>query len=612
MPLTTSQHSAPARFRLLVALLLALAGTTSQAASAHAGNSAAPRPNVLLILADDMGVNDLGHINHDQTHTPNLDRLAAQGISFSRHYTDSSCSPSRVALLTGMNPARTGFHPTGLALPDDIVTLPELLRRNGYHTAMFGKWHAGDLVAGDGPDKHGFDQWFGMLAHFYLSGAMLNGHLVGRTPVYMNPWLQLDGGAPKQYEGHIDDLLTAHAIEAIGKKSKQPWFIYVPFLSPHTPTVPNAAFAAKYPDTPEGRYRAVIEQLDSNIGALLQQVKEAGAADNTIVVFVSDNGGTGSAFPSNAPFDGSKATYAEGGIRTPLIVYWPRHWTGGKRIDDVKYIADIYPTLAKALRLKTDGGLDGVDLFKRRTQPLFWYSQNLLVESYSALSADGKWRMHGANGTFGLVRYAADLQSPESTDNEAMREKLKQEYLQWRDTTTRLPGFGAPAADSRSLAVANLFRPTASVGFSFSLPAMQGGESVPLVSNKQFDLSYAAGEFVLKMDAATLRFPYRPTRACNALYMNLVINQDDSIFYHEGISWVDLYVNDDQPINGKFKIDRIDSRNFSLLSPTDFHTQPGGPIAARSVAVATRLLTKPEIAPALDALNRSYCAPSGR
>ena len=586
-----------ARIALACALLLAAAG-------AWCGESA-PRPNILLILADDMGINDLGHINHGQTQTPNLDQLARRGVSFSRHYTESSCAPSRAALLTGMNPARVGFHPTGLTLPDDVTTLPELLRAQGYHTALFGKWHVGDVLRDDGPQRHGFDEWFGALSHFYLGGAQHNGHPVGQRPVYMDPWLQHNGAPATQYRGHIDDLLTAQVIEAISRPATVPWFIYVPFLSPHTPTIPAPRFAQKYPDTPSGRYRAVIEQLDDNIGAILKQVEKSGLADDTIVIFVSDNGGTGAAFPSNAPFAGEKATYGEGGIRTPLIVHWPRHWTGGRRIDDVKYIADIYPTLARALRLPVGPQLDGVNLFEKRQQPLFWYSQNALDDSYSVLSADGHWRLLGNNSVSELLRYPGGATEPVKTQDRVVQEKLAREYANWRDAATMLANPARPDRHDSSAFVANPFRPTSSIGFSLMLPAVQ--QPVPLIANRQLRVSYAPGEFVLTMDSIELRFPYQLKNTCNSVYLNFKVAQDNTIFYGAGISQVDLYVNGDGPITRNFKIDRLDSANFSRLTQKDFNTLPAGPIVERSIAIASRLLPGPEIAPALDTLDRNYC-----
>jgi arylsulfatase A-like enzyme len=583
------------------AIFIALAATAGHCREQN------QRPNILVVLADDMGINDLGHINRNETLTPNLDRLARDGISFSRHYTDSSCSPSRAALLTGMNPARVGFHPTGLTLPPDIVTLPEFLRRQGYHTALFGKWHTGETLAGDGPDKHGFDEWFGMLSHFYLSGTKQNGHLIGQRPTYIDPWLQSNGFDATQHKGHIDDLLTEEVVKAIARQAGKPWFIYVPLLSPHTPTVPNAKFAAKYPDTPNGRYKAVIEQMDSNVGAILQELERSGQKDNTIVVFLGDNGGTGSAFPSNTPNDGQKASYDEGGIRTPLIVYWPKHWTGGKRIDDVKYIADIYPTLVDALGLKPDAQLDGTDLFKRRSKPVFWYSQSFWGDTYSMLSANGEWRLLGDNASAKLLRYTDGRTPPVEQKDPAMQAKLLREYTRWRDSATLLPNPSRPEPRGDSKAVASVFRTAFSLGLSFSLPAGDGKSPIALIANKQTSLSYSAGEFILTLDAITLKFPYQLHELCNSIYMNITVNQDTDIFYGAGISQVELYVNDNRRIEQTFKIDRIDSRNYSPLTMQDFKTRPDGPVFDRSITLASRRLPAPEIKPALDALNNRYC-----
>jgi arylsulfatase A-like enzyme len=600
-----------ARIGLALFVLLSLSTTYSHGQQ--------QRPNVLLILADDMGVNDLGHVNQNKTRTPNIDQLARQGISFSRHYSDSSCSPSRAALLTGMNPARIGFHPAGLTLPEDIVTLPEFLRRQGYHTALFGKWHVGDLLVGDGPDKHGFDEWFGMLSHFYLAGATQDGRILGRKPVYIDPWLQRDGAAPVQHKGHIDDLLTAEVVAAIAKKSDQPWFIYVPFLAPHTPSTPSKEFADKYPNTAEGRYRALIEQLDTNIGIILKQLNSSGLAENTIVIFASDNGGTGDAFPSNSPFVGAKATYGEGGIRTPLIVHWPKHWYGGTRVDDVKYIADIYPTLANALGVKANTQLDGVDLFKRRDKPLFWYNHSIWSEAYSMLSADGEWRLLGDSKTSELLHYANGRTTPETRQNPAVQARLSQQYLKWRNSITLLPNSGQ---DGESKFVASPFRANMSVGFSFSLPGAlavpsesprQGpsaaaGKPIALIANKQFDISYSAGEFILNLDSAVaLRFPYPLPKPCNSIHLNFNIAQDNTPFYMREFTLVKLYINDSPPMVREFKIERMNSSNFAPLTMGDFNTQPRGPVASRSVAISSRLWTDAEIAQSSAALDRDYC-----
>ncbi len=568
------------------------------------------RPNVLLILADDMGYNDIGFINHQQTVTPTLDKLAADGVLFSRHYTESSCSPSRVALLTGMYPAKLGFHPEGLALPNNIVTLPQLLKNNGYRTYLFGKWHAGDLISEASPDQHGFEHWFGTLSHFYLAGTTRNGHPVANTPTYLNPWLQSESSAPQQYQGHIDDLLTAKAIDIIHQKANAPWFIYAPFLSPHTPTIPNDKFRTKYPDTPNGRYRAVIEQLDSNIATLLTAVEGSGARDNTIVVFVSDNGATGKYFPSNAPFDGSKASYDEGGIRTPLIVYWPKHWQGGKQIQDPKYIADIYPTIAQALGLKVPSDVDGENIFKPRKAPIYWYSQSPLKDTFSALSTDGRWRLLGDGDSARLLYYPDISGPPTPKDNPAVQASLLQKFLAWRNAATTMIGDGQRPLGNASKAIAAPFRPTFSLGFSFLKPSLGDQSTIQLIDNRQLKLVYALGEFVLTLDSTTVKIPYQLTAQCNSIYLNFAVSQDNTIFYGDGKSTLNLYVNGSQANKGEFKIDRINEKNFSELKLVDFIAQPRGQIFGSSIGIASRLFLNDEIEQRLIAQTQKYCPQS--
>ena len=565
------------------------------------------QPNVLLILADDMGYNDLGFINHQQTVTPTLDKLAANGISFSRHYTDSTCSPSRVALLTGMNPAKLGFHPEGLALPNDIVTLPQLLKDNGYRTYLFGKWHAGDLITDASPDKHGFDHWFGMLSHFYLAGITRNGHQVASTPAYLNPWLQSENSAPQQYQGHIDDLLTAKAIDTIRQKEATPWFIYVPFLSPHTPTIPNDKFRAKYPDTPNGRYRAVIEQLDSNIAALLAAVEGAGERDNTIVIFLSDNGATSKFFPSNDPFSGSKASYDEGGIRTPLIVYWPKHWQGGNQISEPKYIADVYPTIAQALGLQVPRNIDGESIFKQRKTPIYWYSQAPSRDSFSILSTDGRWRLLGDGNSSQLLYYADAKSAPAPKVNAAVQAKLNHQFISWRDSVTTLISGGKHPSKAGSLSIATPFRPTFSLGFSFLAPSPIGANPISLIDSRQLKLSYQPGEFVLNIDSTVLKIPYQLSSQCNSIYLNFFVAQDNTIFYGDGKSTIDLYVNGNPPSRAEFKIDRINDPNFSELKLRDFIAQPSGQIFSSSIEIASRAFLNDEIERNMAKQKKDYC-----
>ena len=284
------------------------------------------RPNVLLIVADDMGYNDLA-INNGNTaiHTPALDDLARQGIRFTRHYADAVCSPARAALLTGQYAARNNYEPNGRGMSPQLITLAEALRDNGYQTWHIGKWHIGDTLRDAWPDRQGFEHWFGFLNQWLLAGAHRNGKLIRVQPRYNDPWLITDGDAGQRYPGHLDDILTDKAIATLGALAEgtQPWFINLWYYAPHAPVTPAADFAAQYPSTPAGRYRALVHQLDANVARVLEGLRASGQLESTVVIFVSDNGGTNHEIDSNYPFFGNKATFHEGGLRTPLLIRLP-------------------------------------------------------------------------------------------------------------------------------------------------------------------------------------------------------------------------------------------------------------------------------------------------
>ncbi|WP_392500343.1 sulfatase-like hydrolase/transferase [Pseudomonas sp. zbq_18] len=329
------------------------------------GNDAdqAARPNILLILADDLGNNDLASWGDGTAPTPALDRLSQQSVRFRQHYTDSTCSPSRAALLTGREPTSIGFQPVGLGLSEDLDTLPKKLQSLGYQTAHIGKWHIGEALEYPSiqPSRHGFDYWFGMLNHFVLQGPNAQGELRRTRPTHWNPWLQENSSPAHQFQGYLDDILTDKAISIIQKSDHQPWFVNLWLYSPHTPYQPPAEDAAKYPDTNAGRYLAVLSRLDQNVERVLKALQDSGQAENTIVVFASDNGSPNKARDSNWPLSGVKATYLEGGQRSPLLLHWPNRYQN-KDINVPTTIMDIFPTLITLAGGEKLQGVDGQDL----------------------------------------------------------------------------------------------------------------------------------------------------------------------------------------------------------------------------------------------------------
>lgn len=323
-------------------------------------------PNILLILTDDLGNNDIASWGDGTAPTPTLDKLSKESLRFRRHYTDSTCSVSRAALLTGRAPVNINFQPDGLSLSTDLPTLPKSLQSLGYRTYHIGKWHVGEGIEYPTawPLQQGFDQWFGMFNHFLLRGPDANGTWVRQKPTYINPWLQKNDEPARQYTGHLDDLLTDYAVEVINtSEHQQPWFVNLWLFSPHLPLEPSETFSARFPDTKQGKYLAVLSQLDNNINRVLQAVEQSGQLDNTIIVFSSDNGSPNVGRDNNWPLDGIKATYKEGGVRTPLLILWPGHYEN-EDVTAISHITDIYPTLLGIAVGEAPAAIDGVNLLK--------------------------------------------------------------------------------------------------------------------------------------------------------------------------------------------------------------------------------------------------------
>lgn len=360
----------------------------------------ATAPNILLIVADDLGYNDVSTINSGGLPTPNLDQLAREGAVFRRHYADSTCTPSRVAILTGRYPERSGFRPVGSEIPAEFLTIAEQLKSAGYATYLTGKWHAGEERVQAWPHNKGFDHWFGFLNQFELSGAVTESNKGRRKPTYRNPMLRTDGGNLQRHDGHLTDILTDHTIAKLRElqAARKPWFLYHAFLAPHQPIQPAERFASQQPDTPEGRYTALVAQMDDAIGRILQAVE----GTNTLVVFVSDNGGTNIERDNNSPFFGSKGEMYEGAFRTPLILRWPDVIPQGAAVDAVVMNVDIYPTVLAAAKVPIPLDVDGSNLLPLLYQDIgmaprhrSWevYNGNVNTVSFSYLSAAGDARL---------------------------------------------------------------------------------------------------------------------------------------------------------------------------------------------------------------------------
>ncbi len=345
-------------------------------------------PNVVIILADDLGYGDLGSFGNPLIKTPNLDKLAAEGIKLTSFYVPVPiCAPSRAGLMTGRWPYRTGipWNPP-VKLNDDEITIADALRGRGYATGMVGKWHLG-WTAADFPTHHGFDYYYGIPA-----GEDESDWILGDQPTK-------DTVSPDMLSRRYTDA----AITWIkGVPKGRPFFMYLAHRDPHLPNAMSAPFLGT---SAGGLYGDVIEALDWTVGELLQALKDIGADQNTLIVFASDNGpvippqGPGSA----GPLYGGKGSCQEGGIRVPGIARWPARIPAGRSVAEPVSTMDLFPTLLALAggTLPTDRKYDGMDVSKLLTgeisrlsgpgidggrEIVFWYERNPVA------IRSGKWK----------------------------------------------------------------------------------------------------------------------------------------------------------------------------------------------------------------------------
>lgn len=332
--------------------------------------SARRRPNVILMLSDDQGTVDVGCYGAADLRTPHLDALAARGVRFTEFYAASTiCSPSRGALLTGRYPQRNGLATNaggGRGLPVDEVTMAEVFKQGGYRTAVFGKWHLG-MAEDMAPTRRGFDEFFGHkegcidnYSHFfYWAGP-------NRHDLWRNEDMVREDGA------FFPDLMTREALRFLEENRDAPFFLYLPYNLPHYPMQAEPEFESLYDDSldqPRKRYAAFVSNLDNRIGQVLDKVDALGLRENTILIFLSDNGhsveeraffGGGSA----GPHRGHKFTLWEGGVRMPCIVSWPGVIPENEVREQTATAMDWLPTLAACCNLSLpDRILDGRDIY---------------------------------------------------------------------------------------------------------------------------------------------------------------------------------------------------------------------------------------------------------
>jgi arylsulfatase A-like enzyme len=327
------------------------------------------RPNVLVILADDLGYGDLSSYGATDLKSPNIDALVAAGMRFDSFYANCPvCSPTRASLLTGRYPDLVGVpgvirtHITdnwGYLLPQAVL-LPQMLKRAGYHTALVGKWHLG-LASPNTPSERGFDHFHGFL------GDMMDDYYTHRRHGFN--YLRLNDKEIDP-EGHATDLFTQWAIDYLHERAREktPFFLYLAYNAPHDPIQPPQEWLQRVKQRENeisdkrAKLVALIEHLDAGIGKVLAALKETGLSDNTLVVFTSDNGGQLSTGATNGPLRAGKGDMYEGGIREPMCAVWPQRIQPGSRSDRVSLTMDLFPTICETAGVRIEHKIDGRSL----------------------------------------------------------------------------------------------------------------------------------------------------------------------------------------------------------------------------------------------------------
>lgn len=327
------------------------------------------KPNMVVILVDDLGYGDLSSYGASDLKTPNIDNLIQSGLRFDNFYANCPvCSPTRASLLSGRYPdmvgvpgvIRTHWTDSWGYLADDAVLLPQALTKAGYFTAIIGKWHLG-LESPNTPTERGFDFFRGFL------GDMMDDYYTHRRHGYN---YMRHNRAEIDPQGHATDLFSQWAVEFINeqKRKANPFFLYLAYNAPHTPIQPPEEWLQKVKarekgiDEKRARLVALIEHLDDGIGRVLKALRQTGLDKNTLIVFTSDNGGQGNVGANNDELRGAKQDMYEGGIKVPAAFVWPGKITPGQRTNRIALAMDIFPTLCRAAGFSVDHPIDGMDL----------------------------------------------------------------------------------------------------------------------------------------------------------------------------------------------------------------------------------------------------------
>lgn len=392
------------------------------------------QPNIILIMADDLGYGDLSGYGSEYINTPVLDNMATEGIKFTDYHSNGAvCTPTRAALLTGNYQQKSGLEGVIYVQEDKRIygisptqkTMPEIFKDAGYKTGMFGKWHLGYNKEYN-PTNHGFDEFYG-----YISGNV--DYISHRDGIGIYDWWH---NTELSYdEGYVTDLITDEALKFMESNKEKPFFLYLPHEAPHFPyqgrndkadRLPGQEFDGKGSRKDRKQaYKEMVEIMDENIGRIFEKLKELNLDKNTFVLFCSDNGATKEG--SNGNLNGFKSSLWEGGHRVPAIAWYPSKIKSGEVSDDTVLSMDVLPTLLSIANISTEHKFDGMDFSKTlfankklKNRSTFWRYRNQWV------AREGNWKYLKIKDQEYLFNLQKDVQ--EHTDlKEANSKKI--EYL---------------------------------------------------------------------------------------------------------------------------------------------------------------------------------------
>lgn len=396
------------------------------------------KPNVIVILIDDAGYADFGFMGSQDLKTPNIDKLAASGVVFTdAHVSATVCAPSRAGLISGQYQQRFGFEANGtgdeksgdIGLADNVVTIADVLKKDGYATMALGKWHLGGEQKSDHPNQRGFDEFYG-----FLTGSRSYFPLE-KPSVYK---MLQHNGERVVFEGYMTDVLGDRSVKYIEENKNNPFFMYLAYNAVHTPMEATEEDLKLFAGHPRQKLAAMTWSLDKNVGKLMDKLKVEGILDNTLIYFLSDNGGAHNNSSSMGELKGWKGNKFEGGHRVPFVLSWPKKVKGNQRYDGLSSSLDIFATSIAAAGISSEElKLDGVDLIPHitgtnKSEPhdeLYWRK----LEEAAVRKGDHKLiRIKGAKVQKSVlynlkndISETIDLSKKQSDDFESLHEDLE-------------------------------------------------------------------------------------------------------------------------------------------------------------------------------------------